>query len=61
MIECNWCGSWLDTDDGEGWFETDKPFRYKCVDCLHAAMQDVDNSGNLVQLDEDGNEIAGAA
>jgi hypothetical protein len=60
MIICNWCSNHIDTDDGEGWFEDNAPFRYKCIDCLQEAMQDVDSSGRLIQLDEDGNEVRAA-
>jgi hypothetical protein len=61
MICCAWCENYFDTDDGEGWFEPNSPFRFKCQTCLEQDNQGTDTSGNLVQYDEDGNETQVAA
>jgi hypothetical protein len=58
---CAWCEGHSDTDDGEGWFELNSPFRFKCQNCLEQDNQGTDTSGNLVQYDDDGNEIQVAA
>ena len=56
---CQWCDRLVDTDyDVEGAYEQQSPFRYKCKTCLEADNQGPSAEGYIMQLDEDGNEVA---
>lgn len=47
-VECKSCGVWVDADSGEGAWDKDKPFGWKCDECLAEACEKADDQGYIV-------------
>lgn len=47
MVECMSCGLWVASDEGNGAYEKENPFRWKCDECMAEDGQKPDDHGYI--------------